>query len=175
VTRGLRPVMRVVLMGLLTAVRATKLHRNRLSPAQLMIAVWVCLLLCLCGGCYDSDALVNDARSAALKNRAAEIDLGTYHTTLPRDPDTNSFTELLIHIFGTVPRYQVSSIEKQLQADAYELRHRTLAAVRSTTRAELAEPDLEQLRSRIEKVVNDVLADASVGSIGFYEIRMRYD
>ena len=162
-------------MGLLLERKAGHVRRYRFSPAQLMIAVWICLMLCLCGGCYDGHALVNEAHSAAIKSRAAEIDLGRYQTTLPRDLHSNAFTDLTIHIFGTVPRYRVSAIKKQLKADEYQLRHHTLAAVRETTRDELAEPDLSQLRGRIEKVVNEVLTDAPINSIGFYDIRMKYE
>jgi hypothetical protein len=35
----------------------------------------------------------------------------------------------------------------------------------------LADPDFAQLRARIETVVNSILTDAPVKSIGFYEVR----
>jgi hypothetical protein len=53
------------------------------------------------------------------------------------------------------------------------LRHETLAAVRTATRDELAEPSLAQLRQRIEQVVNAVLNDAPVKDIGFYQVTLR--
>jgi hypothetical protein len=116
--------------------------------------------------CYDGEALIHQARSAAHNNSLAEIDLGSYETTLPRDQNTDAITELNIHIFGTVSRYHVPAIEKQLRLDEYRLRHETLTAVRKTTRDELAEPSLAQLRERIEKVVNNILAEAPIKSIG---------
>jgi hypothetical protein len=167
--------MRVTRMQLKSERQGGAVRRDRFSPTQLTIAFCICLLLCLCGGCYDGRSLVHDARSEALKTRAAEIDLGTYHTTLPRDVRTNAFTELIIHIFGTVPPYRVSTIRAQLKADEFRLRHHTLAAVRATTREELAEPNLATLRTRIEQVVNTVLADAPVNSIGFYDVRMKFE
>lgn len=145
---------------------------------QALHAVWifVLLLLCLaaaCGGCYDGEALVERARSSALKTRLAEVDFGMYRTSLPRDQKTQTITELKLHIFGTVPRYRVPEIEKRIKADEYRLRHNTLGAVRTTTRDELAEPSLTQLRERIEVVVNEILEDAPVKSIGFYEVSLR--
>ncbi|MCI0333117.1 MAG: hypothetical protein L0228_07835 [Planctomycetes bacterium] len=143
--------------------------------------VWpkVCLLLLATfgvapfAGCYDGDALVQAARSSAVKTRLAEVDFGTFQTSLPRDRATDSSTELKLHIFGTVPRYRVPDIKKQLKAEEYRLRSETLSAVRNATRNELAEPSLAQLRERIERVVNEILTDAPVKTIGFYEVSLR--
>lgn len=142
---------------------------------QVLLTVGICLLLCLFGGCYDGQQMIESTRTNVLKTRDAEIDLGNYETTMPRDSQTNAFTELSVHIFGTVPRYRVAEIKKQLRADEYRLRHSTLAALRGTTREELAEPDLAQFRARIEKAVNEVLTDAPVKQIGFYDVRLQYD
>src|SRR5436190_21012600 len=128
-------------------------------------STWIAILaaaLALCAGCYDGSEMVKQAQTAALKTRLAEIDLGKFQTTLPRDPVTNRFTAVDIHIFGTVPRYRLAAVTKQLKVDEYRVRHETLAAVRKSTREELAEPTFAQLRARIEKVVNDVLKDAPV-------------
>lgn len=131
------------------------------------------LALVLCAGCYDGSAMVKQAQSAALNVRLAELDLGKYQTTLPRDRDTNHYTALELHIFGTVPRYKLASATKQLKAEEYRVRYETLVALRKSTREELAEPNLAQLRARIEKVVNGVLTDTPVKDIGFYQLTMR--
>jgi hypothetical protein len=130
------------------------------------------LALGLCAGCYNDDGLINEVRSAALRTRLVEVDLGSYRTTMPRKRNESEATEVQLHIFGTVPRYRVPEIEKQLEADGYRLRHETLAAVRKSTAQELAEPNLTALRARLEKVINEQLADAQVKSIGFYEVQM---
>jgi hypothetical protein len=131
------------------------------------------LAIAACSGCYDGEALVKDARSSAVKTRLAEIDFGKFRTTLPRDQQTDTLTELEFHIFGTVPRYRVSAIKTQLKVEEYRLRHATLAAVRTATRDELAEPSLGRLRERIEQVVNSVITDSPVKTIGFYEVTLR--
>jgi hypothetical protein len=131
------------------------------------------LLLGSISGCYDGDALVTQTRSAAISTRLAEVDLGAYHTSLPRDPKTGSVTELSIHIFGNVPHYRVAAIERQLRIDEYRLRHETIAAVRATTNEELADPGLKSLRERIERIVNGILEEAPVETIGFYEVAVR--
>ncbi len=125
-------------------------------------------------GCYDGKAIIERVRSAALRNRLEEIDLGTFRTTMPRDPETNAFAEIEIHVFGTAPRYRVKSIEKQLEKDNYRLRHETLIVVRDATLQDLAEPDLTELRARIERVANQILDDAPIKSIGFYDMRITY-
>jgi hypothetical protein len=137
---------------------------------------WTAILavaLALCAGCYDGSEMVKQAQSVALKTRLAEIDLGQFKTTLPRDPVTNHFTALDIHIFGTVPRYRLAAVTKQLKNDEYRMRHETLVAVRKSTREELAEPNFAQLRARLEKVVNGLLEDAPVKEVGFYQLTMR--
>jgi hypothetical protein len=130
------------------------------------------LALSLIAGCYDGDAIIDEVRAVALRTRLVEVDLGAYRTTMPRQENESEATEIALHIFGTVPRYRVPEIEKQLRADGYRLRHLALAAVRQTTTDELAEPNLSALRARLEEVVNSQLADAPVKSIGFYDVRL---
>jgi hypothetical protein len=132
----------------------------------------VALLAFSFAGCYDGEALVQQARSSAVRSRLAEIDFGKFQTTLPRCAETSALTDVKIHVFGTVPRYRVPDIEKLLKVEEYRLRAETLKAVREATRDELAEPSLTQLRGRIERVVNEILAEAPVKSIGFYEVTL---
>jgi hypothetical protein len=141
--------------------------------AWLSASLWASCIALTCCGCYDGQALVEAARSTALKTRTAEVDFGLFQTTLPRDPNTQSFTDVRLYIFWTVPRYRVPEIELQLKAEQYRVRHETLQAVRTTTPDELAEPSLTQLRERIEQVVNEILAESPVKSIGFYEVSLR--
>jgi hypothetical protein len=124
-------------------------------------------------GCYDGELLVQAARSTAVKTRVAEVDFGTLQTTLPRDPNTSLFTEIKIRVFGTVRRNRESEVKKQLKAEEYRVRAATLGAIRAASRDELAEPNLTQLRERIQRIMNEILADQPVTSIGFYEVSLR--
>lgn len=130
-------------------------------------------LLMSCTGCYDGDALVKEARSRELKGRLAEVDLGHFQTTLPRDPDAVSLTELRLHMFGTAPRYRTKAIKKQIEAEGYRVRHEVLAAIRRSTPEELAEPNLVSLKKRLEEVMNDIFEESPLKSIGFYEFAVR--
>lgn len=124
-------------------------------------------------GCYDGEALMKEAHSAVLTATVAEVDFGKFVTTLPRDQESGNFTTLNLHLFGTVARANLSAVEKQLKGDNFKLRHETLAALRRSTRDELADPTLAELRARILKVVNQVLADAPVQDVGFYQLTVR--
>ena len=157
-------------------------NRRRINPRQsrgltafkiAAPAVMIGLALLVCSGCYDGAAMVKQAHSTALNTRLVEVDLGKYQTTLPRDPSTSRYTSLDIHIFGTIPRYKLAAVTKQLKTEEYRVRYETLTAVRKSTRDELAEPNLAQLRARIEKVVNQLLADSPIQDIGFYQLTMR--
>jgi hypothetical protein len=133
----------------------------------------ICALsLAISTGCYDSKALVDQVRSDALRSQTHEIDLGLYRTTMPRDLNTNSLTEIELRLFGTVPQYKFPAIEKQLKADGYKLRHDTLVAIRQTTAEELGEPNLGELRTRLMQVANNVLEGAPIQSIGVEKIRI---
>jgi hypothetical protein len=141
----------------------------RLCRQGICLALGVSLL----SGCYDGNALVKKAESKALIAKLAEVDLGSFRTTLPRDEDTNVATEIDVHIFGRVSRFRLGEITRQIKSEEFRLRHEMLTAMRKSTREELAEPDLAQLRSRIEQVVNSVLNDAPVKSVGFYQLTLR--
>ncbi|HEX3600268.1 MAG TPA: hypothetical protein VHU84_08990 [Lacipirellulaceae bacterium] len=137
---------------------------------------WRFLLLIALGmltGCYDGSALLKQAQSTALSTTLAEVDLGKYQTTLPRDPNSGLFTTVDLHIFGTVPRSRLSTVEKQLENKEYLVRHETLTAVRQSTREELTDPTFAKLRARLEQVVNQTLADSPVKEIGFYQLTLR--
>jgi hypothetical protein len=129
--------------------------------------------LALLSGCYDGEALVKEAQSTALTTSLAEVDLGEYATTLPRDPNSGTFTLVELHIFGTVPRSRLSEVKKQIQADGYRIRHEALSAVRSSSRDELTDPKFTALRSRLEQVMNKILADAPLKGVGFYQFTVR--
>ena len=66
------------------------------------------------------------------------------------------------------------SSNRQIKAEEYRLRHEVIAAVRTAPVEELAEPNLTRLRTRIEKVVNGILEESPVNSIGFYSFRVTY-
>jgi hypothetical protein len=125
-----------------------------------------------CTGCYDAHALVDQVRTDALRNRLHEVDLGTFRTTMPRDPKSNLLMEMELHLFGTVPQYKIRSIEERLEADNYRLRYETLAAIRETNGDELTEPDLTHLRGRLTQVVNNILTDSPLKSVGIQDIKI---
>ena len=123
-------------------------------------------------GCYDSSELLNEVRSDALSSQTHEINLGVYRTTMPRDTNSNSLTEIELRLFGTAPQYKIAAIKEQLEADAPKLRYETLIAIRKTTDEELGEPDLGKLRMRLLQVANNVIKDAPIQSIGIEKIRI---
>lgn len=130
------------------------------------------LSLAILPGCIDSKALVEQVRSNALSSQTHEVDLGAFRTTMPRDAESGSFTELRLHLFGTVSQYRIPAIKKQLKADGYRLRSDMLVAVRKTTSEELTEPSLGHLRARLMQIANNVLTDAPIQSIGVEKIRI---
>jgi hypothetical protein len=148
-------------------------HDGRKLAGRQMPLVVAALVVVLYSGCYNGEVLVTQARSAALNTRVAEIDLGSFHTSLPRDPKSDLITELGLHIFGNVPHYQVDAINRQIALEEYRLRHEIIAAIRATSNEELAEPSLKSLRARIEHIVNGILDESPVEAIGFYEVTIR--
>jgi len=148
-------------------------HGGRKLAGRIMHFAFAALVIASHSGCYDGELLVTQARSAALNTRLAEIDLGSFHTSLPRDPKSGLITELELHIFGNVPHYRVAAINRQVRVEDYRLRHEIIAAVRATSSEELAEPSLKSLRARIEHIVNGILEESPVEAIGFYQVSIR--
>src|SRR5689334_3574209 len=112
--------------------------------------LWIALALFTIGsmcGCYDGNELLKQAQSKALSTTLAEVDLGSFQTTLPRDPATGHYMAVDLHIFGTVPRSRLSTVQRQLEDDEYLMRHETLAAVRQSTSEELSDPTFTKLRA----------------------------
>jgi hypothetical protein len=130
--------------------------------------------LVACGGCYDSHALLEQVKTDAQRNQLHEVDLGFYRTTMPHEASGPGLAAVEVQLFGTVPQYRISAIEKQLKADNYRLRFETIEAIRSASRDELAEPDLTRLRARLTKVANGVLEDAPIQSLGIEKFRVVY-
>jgi hypothetical protein len=142
---------------------------------RLCSSATLALSLLACIGCYDANALIEQIRTDALRNRLQEVDLGTFRTTMPRDPKTNLLMQMELHLFGTAPQYRIHTIEERLESEGYRLRSETLAAIRKTNGGELAEPDLTHLRNRLEQVVNNVLSDAPINSLGIEELKIVYE
>lgn len=147
--------------------------RSHATPGSPVPHVAVCALAVLAlSGCYDAKALVDQVRTDALRGQTHEISLGLYRTTMPRDPNTGTLTEIELQLFGTVPKYKIPAIEKQLKADGYKLRYDTIVAIRRTTADELGEPNLGHLRTRLMEVANDTIKDAPIQTIGVQKIRI---
>ena len=151
---------------------------NSIQPSRtlrLCTAASLTFVLLTCIGCYDAHALIEQIRTDALRNRLHEIDLGTFRTTMPRDPKTNLLMQMELHLFGTAPQYRIHAIQERLESESYRLRSETLAAIRKTNGDELSEPDLTHLRDRLEQVVNNVLSDAPIKSLGIEELKIVYE
>ncbi|MEN1679539.1 MAG: hypothetical protein AAGJ46_08090 [Planctomycetota bacterium] len=122
-------------------------------------------------GCYSGSTLVERVRNDAMRNRLEELELGTYSLTMPRDPATTETVEIELRLFGTLARYRVDEVEKQLEEKDYLLRHATLMAIRKSLDDDFADPDLAALRGRLLAATNALLDEPSVQKVGFHMIR----
>src|SRR6188508_1220143 len=73
-------------------VRTVTIMKNMRHPTGLRL-VALAFGIVLASGCYNGPKLVEQARSAAQRTRLAEVDLGTFHTTMPKDSENKSLTE----------------------------------------------------------------------------------
>jgi hypothetical protein len=131
---------------------------------------WLLTGIFLSGGCYDGQALVELARAEAMQARLEEIDLGTYHTSLPRDPHFAA-VEIEFHIFGQVPRHRAPEIRQELELQRYRLRFAVITVARQANAEQFSEPDLSVLKERLKQAANEVLADEPIVAVGFQELR----
>lgn len=122
-------------------------------------------------GCYNSQSLLKEARNQAIRTRLDEVNIGYFRTTLPRSAVDDSPMEVEVDLFGTGIRYKLPEIEETLESSEYRLRQAVLVALRQTTAAEVADPNLTTFRERLLLVVNEELGETPVESIGFRSVR----
>lgn len=122
-------------------------------------------------GCYDSKRLIEAARNKAIQTRLDEVDLGEFRTTLPRDHADSSAMEVVVDLFGTVPRYKIPVVQEVIDRDEYRMRQAVIIALRKTTANEIADPHLTTFRERLLTVVNAELGETQLESLGFREVR----
>lgn len=131
----------------------------------------IALALLSVAGCYDSQSLLEEARNQAIRTRLDEVNIGYFRTTLPRSAVDDSPMEVEVDLFGTGIRYKLPEIEATLEQNEYRLRQAVLVALRQTTSAEVADPNLTTFRERLLLVVNQELGETPVESIGFRTVR----
>ncbi len=139
-----------------------------LLPRILLVQV---LLTPMMVGCYDSAGLVERARGHAVRTRLEEIDLGRYFVTRPRDLASGEVVEVQLHVFGTLPHYQLKQVGRELEAQEHVVRHRVILTLREAPDRELSDPGLAALTERLLRVINDSLPNAPIEALGFYEVR----
>jgi hypothetical protein len=150
-------------------------HDNwRLFPSCSRRATALALLggLSLLAGCFDSDAMIASRQNLVQLSRLEEVDLGAFLVTLPYRPSSTSSIVVDFHAFGRVTHSNYKKVSKVIQQRGPELRHRMLIAVRELELQELQEPALDTLRTNLELVVNETLADHPMQAIGFYRFSL---
>jgi hypothetical protein len=143
------------------------LHRATIRWTLLLFAT----VSAVGGGCYDSKSLVEEVRNQAIRRRLDEVSIGYFRTTLPRSAVEETPIEVEVDLFGTAVRHKIPDIEKEIERESYRLRQALLVAIRQTTAAEIADPNLTTFRERLLGVVRAELTDVPVETIGFRTVR----
>lgn len=122
-------------------------------------------------GCYDGRSLVEEVRNQAIQSRLDEMSIGYFRTTLPRSAVDDNPMEVEVDLFGTAVRHKIPDIETAIEANSYRLRQSVLVALRQTSAAEIADPNLTTFRERLLEVVQTELEGSPIESIGFRTVR----
>jgi hypothetical protein len=137
----------------------------------LLKTITLMFVLCATMGCYDNDKLLDAAHNRAIRTRLEEVRLGQFRTTLPRTELDPTPIEIEAELFGTTVRHKVPKLEETLKSNDYRLRHAVIIALRQTTAAEIADPNLVAFRERLLQVVNGTLGETPVESVGLRTVR----
>jgi hypothetical protein len=137
----------------------------------LLQTVTLAIALCAMAGCYDNKKLLDAAHNRAIRTRLEEVKLGQFRTTLPRTELDPTPIEIEAELFGTTVRHKVPKLEETLKSNDYRLRHAVIIALRQTTAAEIADPNLVAFRERLLQVVNSTLGETPVESVGLRTVR----
>ncbi len=119
-------------------------------------------------GCYDAVAMKEERHDDATLTKLAEVDLGTYHITLPLATGDTGGGVVDFHAFGRVSRRDRAAVAKAVEERRAELRSHMLLAIRGVTSEELEEPELTALRAEIARVINRALDKDRVKNVGFF-------
>ncbi len=129
----------------------------------LTCTVWGCLV----PGCFNETRLLQNARRQASLSLLEEVPLGEFRLTLPRAENSSNVLMVAIHPIANVAKKDVKALQEQLVEREYELRHKTILAVRQSSISELAEPDLMTLRQRVAEIAAATLDSVEIQSIVF--------
>lgn len=144
-------------------------HARPLRGAALALCAWASLCA---SGCYNGDALVERARSRAIRTRLEEVDLGKYRITLPPDSARNEMYELRMHFFAHAARHKVSRLLDEVEEKSYLIRDRLLSSIRAMEPEEFEDPELAMVKSSALEAVNGVLEEPLFSSLGLYEFHL---
>lgn len=126
----------------------------------------------LATGCYDGAELISRLRAQAIRSRLEEVEIGTFHLTLPRNNNNGETIELELTVFGSSERFKISGIETEVEQNAVLIEDKAIRTLRAADLSELSEPDFATLRRRLLAVTNESLTDAPLKSIGFKDVRI---
>jgi hypothetical protein len=127
----------------------------------------------LTSGCFNADRLIAARRDAANGYKLAEVDLGEFHVTLPKLPGAEGGGVVEFHLFGQVANRDKSTVIEQIELRQPELRYRVLLSVRNLDQQRIDEPRLSKLRESMAKVVNEMLGEELIQSVGFFRFAYR--
>lgn len=112
--------------------------------------------------------MINARRDIAVLARLEEVDLGKFSLTLPQPTGSDQLAEIQFHAFGQVANRDLSKVTETIEELGPEFRHRLLMAIRQFNLSDLEESDLTMLKEKITEVVNEMLPEASLHSVGLY-------
>ena len=95
-----------------------------------------------------------------------EVRLGEFKVPI-RKTDTNTTIAVFCEVFVTVRGADLEDFELRLAERQARLRQELLVAIRRTTREELAEPSLAQLKKRLRAAVVSVIDAPTFQRLGF--------
>ena len=133
-----------------------------------------CLMVCMAtvcaplAGCFNAESMIESRRAGAL---SVEVDLGKFRISLPQPAETTAVAEIQFHAFGQVAHRNLNFVEESLEKNGPEIRHRLLLATRQLKPHEIEDPGLVSLRLHIASVLNELLPDEPLQTVGFYHFR----
>lgn len=120
-------------------------------------------------GCYDETALIEARKAVVKRSRLEEVDLGEYRVTMPKPFSDMERAEVFFHAFGRVANKDLESVNKLIEQNGPELKHRMLLAVRQMHMEEIKDPNLKAVRESIKNSFNGTIEGDPIQTVGFYE------
>ena len=87
-------------------------------------------------------------------------------------PSAGVLTEINVHMFAHTARYKTKALKRELEEKSHLVHDKAITTLRSLSHADLADPDLTKVRTKMLDGVNEILEEPVLSDVGLYDFHI---